>query len=131
MTTKARKRLVLFFAALVLVGGYVGSFFAIRKTIVSRDLTVIDLSQGIPTPTPERIELRLHYFSTKPGVHRALYAVYYPIHSYLGGDVTLLTNGGAAIRVNPKLAQSQRDYYVTSPSDLRLADSQPDAAAEP
>ena len=125
MTTKTRKRLVVLFAALVLLGGYIGSFFAIRKTILSRDLTVIDLSQGIPTPTPERIEIRLHYFSMRPGIHRAFYTVYYPIHSFLGGDVALLADGGAALRASPKLAATHSDYYVQTTDQLRFAEARP------
>jgi hypothetical protein len=131
MTTKARKRLVLLFAVLVFLGGYVGSFFAVRKTIVSRDLTVIDLSQEIPAPTPERIEIRLHYFSMHPGVHRALYTVYYPIHSFLGGDMALLADGGAALRASPKLAATHSDYYVHTPDQLRFAEARPGESPAP
>lgn len=122
MTTRARKRLVLLVGLLILLGGYVGSFFAVRKSIVSRELTTLDLASGVVAPTTDRIPIRLHYFSTHAGVHRALYAVYYPIHSMLGSDVTLLANGGAALRVNPKLAETYGDYYVASISDLHLAE---------
>jgi hypothetical protein len=125
MTAQARKRLVLLFGLLILLGGYVGSFFAIRKSIVSRELTALDLSSGVVAPTTDRIVIRLHYFSTHARVHRAFYAVYYPVHSFLGSDTALLANGGAALRVNPKLAENHADFYVASPSQLRLEESAP------
>jgi hypothetical protein len=44
--------------------------------------------------------------------------VYYPIHSCLGGDVSLLTDGGSAMKVNRALADANPDFYVVSPADL-------------
>jgi hypothetical protein len=119
MTTKTRKRLVLVLAILVFVGGYLGSFFAIRKTIVSHILaTMSSPASADPAPPPERITLRLHYFSLDPTVHRTFYYAYYPIHSFLGGDVSLLTDGGSALRANRALADANGDFYVVSPADL-------------
>jgi hypothetical protein len=123
MTTQGRKRLVWLVGVLILLGGYVGSFFALRRSMVNRELTALDLSSGTVADTSERIELTLYYFSTSAGVHRTFYAVYYPIHALLGSDGALLAKGGIALRVNPKLAESNREFYVANLSDLRFAES--------
>lgn len=128
------KRAVWTLAALLLLGGYVGSFFALRKTLVNRALISTAVRRqaevGLADPAPnERLQVRLHYFSRDKSLHATLYYFYWPVHRWLGGDARLLDEGGAALEANPKLLTGDYGFYVGDPAQLQLEPSSPTSTA--
>ena len=120
MQPSTKKRAVLFAAIALLLIGYTGSFFALRREHEDRHLRdKTDTTQVVPNER-KVISVRLYFFSENPTSNEVLYYAYYPIHHLLGGDIRLLHRGGVAIEVNPELAATH--FYLKDLDDINFAE---------